>query len=350
MEASLETTGESESTKNPHPTRLLGADNLRIEFGSPRQQARKKKLITVGIHGNEISGVNAVQELFNEGYFPPLETCSDSPPNSHPISCPNSPLPSYSESSLPLFPVPSDVNITVILGNPKAYEEGKRFIDLNLNRLFTDHFMEKDSSDIFYQQNYEMSRLRDIAKEIEECDEYLDIHSTSAPTPPFAIPADNKNSRHFAAKYLPVDFVIEELATVLKGTTVGWAGKFNKTGVCVECGSHKERKSVEGAKLAIKQFISGIAYVPAKKILSCREYQTLHKGFKYHGTPPSAFEEVEYGHIIADDDLGQISCPYPDGAFIIMPTANPILGEEAWFWGHCKKTQESFDLPVPGIS
>jgi len=51
-------------------------------------------------------------------------------------------------------------------------------------------------------------------------------------------------------------------------------------------------------------------------------------------TPPCAFEKVSCNEVLAEDDeVGQIKCTASSGAYIIMPTANPILGEEAWFWG-----------------
>lgn len=40
-----------------------------------------------------------------------------------------------------------------------------------------------------------MSRIQEIATAIEECDEFLDLHSTSSPSPPFAIPGECSQSR-----------------------------------------------------------------------------------------------------------------------------------------------------------
>ncbi len=47
-----------------------------------------------------------------------------------------------------------------------------------------------------------------------------------------------------------------------------------------------------------------------------------------------AFQRVEHGQLMAEDDEeGELRCPFPDGALLVMPTQIPVLGEEAWFWG-----------------
>jgi hypothetical protein len=68
-----------------------------------------------------------------------------------------------------------------------------------------------------------------------------------------------------------------------------------------------------------------------KAVLSCSEYEVVRKGFKYskEGGPPTAFEKVEYDMLLAiDEEIGEIRCRNMEGAYIIMPTANPIIGEE----------------------
>ena len=82
--------------------------------------------------------------------------------------------------------------------------------------------------------------------------------------------------------------------------------------------------------------MSGKVLEKAKAVLSCCENEIVRKGFKYckEGGPPTAFEKVQFDELLAtDEELGEIRCRNMEGAYVIMPTANPIIGEEAWFWG-----------------
>jgi len=72
------------------------------------EDAPKKLLVTVCIHGNEICGLEAVNRLLHEGFFKHgFDTRS--------------------------------TRVTILLGNPRAVMENKRYIDVNLNRMFLSH-------------------------------------------------------------------------------------------------------------------------------------------------------------------------------------------------------------------
>jgi len=276
---------------------------LSLTFGAP--SCGKKKLITVCIHGNETCGMQAVNELIAEDFFRELKD-----------------------------------QVTILIGNPKAVVEHKRFIHANLNRIFQETLVDPvKRSDMFTEGHYEFCRVEVVARAIQECDELLDLHSTSSPSPPFAIPAADDASRQFASS-LPVDFVIEDLVKVIKGTTIDWAQSHGKQAVCVECGQHEERSSIETAKNVIRCFVHrttppNFCKLLPKCVLSCTKSEELREKFKYH-SPCCSFQRVECGQLIATDALGEIRCSYKGGAYIVMPVALPgELGEEAWFWGEC---------------
>lgn len=46
-----------------------------------------------------------------------------------------------------------------------------------------------------------------------------------------------------------------------------------------------------------------------------------------------AFGRFEEGEVVAEDEDGEIRCPFPEGALLVMPTQLPVEGEEAWLWG-----------------
>jgi len=301
----------------------------KIVFGCTNNLVTNKKLITVCMHGDESCGMVAVNELIEERFF------SNTFNSKEFISS----------------------RVTILLANPKGVLENKRFIDVNLNRIFHETRLRKMSKDLSIEtdsvknsclkKHYELTQVQQVADEIAECDEYIDIHSTSAKSYPFALPALDAESEKFAESF-GVDFVIEKLVKSVHGTSIGWATALNKKAVCFECGQHEDRCTVEVAKKIIRRFITGSVKETAKAVLTCGSNEVIRKGFKYvkGRGPPRAFEKVAHNELLAiDEEVGEIRCSNPKGSFIIMPTANPILGEEAWFWGELKEIRnEKKDL------
>uniref|UniRef100_A0A6S8FQB2 Succinylglutamate desuccinylase/Aspartoacylase catalytic domain-containing protein n=1 Tax=Aplanochytrium stocchinoi TaxID=215587 RepID=A0A6S8FQB2_9STRA len=280
--------------------------------GDDAKPQGRRILITVAIHGNEQCGLVAVNQLLSSGELSVSTACRG-------------------EVSEVVF----------VLGNPRAVEADVRFCNENLNRIFMEgaDVVEVDS------KIYERTLTPGIADEIDKASWYMDIHSTSASSPSFCIPASSGTSSK-VAECLPVEFVLEELINSLQGTTLHWAMRDKtKVAMVVECGQHKDPASVTTAKRVILQFLSLASKKKVgdptsqeksnKRILVCRERQELRSGFHFIncGKTPHAFQRVGYKELIAKDDFGDIICHYPEGAYLIMPTAHYVIGEEAWFWG-----------------
>ncbi len=55
----------------------------------------------------------------------------------------------------------------------------------------------------------------------------------------------------------------------------------------------------------------------------------------HHKNAPFAFSLLKWSvtQVLAyDEEMGEIRCPFKEGAIVVMPTSQPIIGEEAWFW------------------
>ncbi|CAE8618339.1 unnamed protein product [Polarella glacialis] len=276
----------------------------RLRRPGANAQGGERVLITVGVHGNEQCGLVAVNQLAAEGFFEQL----------------------WAEDS-------KLSELTLMIGNPGAVKANARFVDVNLNRIFVDEAKVRSGGD-----SYEESLTPALAEAIDQSTWYLDLHSTSAPTPCFCIPASASSIA--VSESLPVQYVLEELLCSLEGTTLHWASRdAGRVAVCVECGQHLEPESVDLAKSSIVQFLAEAAGKvnpdrAAKHVLSCRETQPVRAGFRYpEGQIPHAFQHVKHGELLALDDEGEIRCPFRNGTYLIMPTAHSIVGEEAWFWG-----------------
>lgn len=147
------------------------------------------------------------------------------------------------------------------------------------------------------------------------------------------LPTATDNSR------LPVAYVIKNLVHTTEGqaTTVDWAVNHNKIGLCVECGQHDKRETVENAKAVIRTMVNA-EYVTVTEatskpvILHSTENEKVRKGFKFT-RKIKAFDCIPFGETIAQDDIvGEIKGKYKKGTYVVMPTSRPVLGEEAFFY------------------
>jgi hypothetical protein len=254
--------------------------------------------ITVCMHGNEKTGLVAMNELIAEGLVPQL-----------------------------LNQRGVDAKLTVMVGNPRAVAENKRFMEKNLNRIIHPTWYEQE-------ELYEAKRARLVARVAESSDQWLDVHSTSSPCVAYAIPTANPQSEELANK-LDIGMVISKLAhhTVQGGTSCDWALRHNKACVCVESGLEGTREAIDSAKRVIMSFIVGHRLFGEKRRYVSMNRVRVGEGFRYMRRIQS-FEHVAFGELLAvDDEVGEIRCPFEEGALVIMPTSMPVVGEEAWFWG-----------------
>eukprot|EP00884_Botryococcus_braunii_P001819 jgi/Botrbrau1/11638/Bobra.0209s0028.1 len=274
----------------------------------------KTFLLTVCHHGNEPCGLIAFNQLVKEGF---LDRRDEGEP----------------------WPWPWDI-LRVELANPRALEAGKRFLDVNLNRIYT----ERDIAEAASPQctSYEHTLIGRLLMAIRDCDEFLDVHSTSATTPPFAFHMGSLEAASYAASF-PVAYTLEDSSEGSRGTGVAYAALVGvQRAVVVECGQHDDPRSVEVAKGVIRRFLTGHRVGPDDLVggrppvpLRIEDGAYVRKGFRWAMPRVEAFQRVEHGQLIAvDEEEGELLCPFPEGALLVMPTQLPVVGEEAWLWGH----------------
>jgi len=171
-------------------------------------------IILSGIHGNELSGVNAIEHVF---------------------------------SILKEKNIPIKGNIYGLRGNLKAIEQGKRFIDVDLNRCWT----EQRIQDSIHKKN--TSESIDVVAIKEIIDGYIqnakaplflvDLHTTSSTSPPFVVLDDTIRNRNFAdaLSATKVLGVLEQL----KGTVLGYYGDKGPVTLVFEAGQHIDKNSLK---------------------------------------------------------------------------------------------------------
>ena len=180
-----------------------------------------------GVHGNEKIGVQIIEalklELFNE------KICGE---------------------------------IYLIIGNPKAVTENKRFIDLDLNRLFGDDFSNS---------NYEEKRAFEIAEFLAKADFLLDIHSTIKKSIPFVYCGNTQ--KHFSlAKILATKYIVSP-SLALKKTGFGacadnFVDRHGGVGLTYECGWSEDNSMFDKAFSKTKQFLKTLGVAFSKESLA----------------------------------------------------------------------------------
>jgi len=173
----------------------------------------KTVAIFAGIHGNEKVGMYALERLKRE-----LKVISGT--------------------------------VYLVYANPPAIEADKRFVQKNINRLFSQNSMEK-KDDV-----YEDVRARELMKLLDSCDAVLDIHSYNSDTGGQFAFCEPNGYDIIQKMDFPIIVSRNKPDPQLPSTTV--MGYMNKTGVgiCIECGtSNRAEQFVDLAVKSSYQFL-----------------------------------------------------------------------------------------------
>lgn len=224
-------------------------------------------------------------------------------------------------------------------GNLEAIRQGIRFVSLDLNRIWdVKHF--KRAMDVQAAEVFELQAIRAIIeKEIQEdyTQVYLiDLHTTSAPTIPFAVTKANSKSETFIQQ-LNIPY-ITGLIGYLDGTMLAWMCEKGFCGLAFEAGQHQSTHSLikHEAFVNLAMYYSGfmpgmdqdkVAYF--KRNLE-EELRPKNNHFKiiqrYKVEEDEAFEmkagytnfqRVYKGEVLATNVKGNILCEHD--ANIFMP-------------------------------
>lgn len=162
-------------------------------FISKGEASGKTLAVFCGVHGNEKSGVYAVQKAINE-----IDVIKGT--------------------------------VIYVFANIKAIKEDKRYIEKNLNRSFL-RSLKGDS--------YEEKRARDLMDILDKSDALLDLHSSNSPnTTPFII---TEKEAFPIVRDFNLEIVVTGFDELEPGATDGYMQNHGKVGICVECGYSGDR-------------------------------------------------------------------------------------------------------------
>lgn len=300
-------------------------------IGSFTGQKKGPMLICFGgMHGNELAGVQALDIIFKlleiePQANPEFEFCG---------------------------------HFIGIHGNLTALDEGKRFIEKDLNRLWTDHNVARIRKAPLDDLNTEEKEVREIIDIVcNEIQKYqpdkivmLDLHTTTAHGGIFSIATDDPESVRIAIElHAPV---IKGMLEGIKGTTLHYfrPENFNErevVGVAFESGQHDDPLSVNRAIAAVINCMRTIGCVKAEHVENRHDKllidfsknlpkvselilcHSITEEDQFEMLPNfQNFQEIHKGELLAHDKKGPIYAQ-SDG-LILMPLYQP-QGDDGFF-------------------
>lgn len=262
-------------------------------------------LVTAGVHGNEPSGVNALKKIFKE-----------------------------LESSKPAI----KGTFIGVKGNHKALEEGKRFIDEDLNRTWKDKNLQKTKAESHEQK--EMQEIIEVLKEYSS-DKFperyfVDCHTTSSDSLPYVSVQEVGNNDEFAHNF-PV-YIVRGFSDIVDGSIDKYFSKQSITGFTFEAGQHTSETSQQNHEAIIWLALKNALELETEKVSGFSEcvkvfddqFKEGQKTFKIiyrHGLENDTefkmepgfenFEEISKGQLLAVQDGQEVRSEWD--ARIFMP-------------------------------
>lgn len=141
-----------------------------------------------------------------------------------------------------------------IAGNLKALNLKLRYIDSDLNRLWTvDNLNKISQKKILNTEEKELVELSNVLKEILQSNPepfyFIDLHTTSSKTLPFITINDSMINRKFSKKFpVPIVLGIEEY---LNGPVLSYINELGYVSLGFESGQHNDPEAITNAKAFI---------------------------------------------------------------------------------------------------
>ncbi|MDD3159923.1 MAG: succinylglutamate desuccinylase/aspartoacylase family protein [Candidatus ainarchaeum sp.] len=195
--------------------------------------------IFAGVHGDEISGVRALDYL-----IPKIEIKAG--------------------------------KVYFVYANLKAIKQDKRFIEYNLNRCFLD----KQKKEM--KNTLEGKTAKQLMLVLKKCDYVLDLHSSPNQDDPFVL--CEKHCLDFVSCF-PVPRVVMGTIVTHPGASDGYLVNNGKIGFCLESGPLKSKKSVDLAKKSVINFLRKLKVIDGveevfkkKKFYFAKPFYTVKNG------------------------------------------------------------------------
>ena len=235
-------------------------------------------------------------------------------------------------------------------GNTSALSVNKRFIDCDLNRIWSEENVTDSSSEIREREDLEKTILDCIQKNVCTKVVILDLHTTSAPRGIFSVPTDMHYSLRYAqGLHCPV---ILNILDELKGSMIAfyggkWIDNHQLVSLAFEAGQHQNPLSITMSVAAMVNCLRAIGNVHEDdvegkhddvlkayaaglpEICSIIYKYPVKDATKFEMLPGfEGFQKIYKGQLLAIDEGVEVFCPQ-DGR-ILMPLYQK-QGHEGFF-------------------
>jgi succinylglutamate desuccinylase len=258
-----------------------------------------------GIHGNEVSGVHAIEKLLFD-FFAGSRVLNRG-------------------------------SLTLVRANDQALAAEQRYIKLNMNRLFRDGY-----DDEVDRACYEFLRTQQLKPLLESADYFLDFHSAPSAQEPFLV-AEQKAVDFYSN--LGIGQIITGWSKFSAGSIGGdaenFAGSHGAIAATLESGSHFDKSAIDvsyRAAIAMLQLLDMIDPTQANSVNKPKivdMYAVLTKGypdFRYAGEATN-FQPIRKGEIYAYQNGGPLTVEEDSYLLIPMKPEDTRIGEEVGYLG-----------------
>lgn len=227
-------------------------------------------IFLVGIHGNETSGLYAIQKVLKK----------------------------IKSSAIPV-----QGNIYAVSGNLNALKKGVRYEKVDLNRIWNHGQIRSNSTNNnkISKDVQEQMAIYELVKKILITEKgpfiFLDMHSTSAQTAPFITISDSINNRKFTKKIpVPIVLGIEEH---LDGTFLSYMNEFGHVALGFEAGQHNDIQAIENCEAFIWLSLVTTKCIDKKDV---KMYKKSKKQLRKSSNLNGKFYEIDFRYPINQKD------------------------------------------------
>ncbi len=223
--------------------------------------------------------------------------------------------------------------VIAFTGNRRALTDGRRYVARDLNREWrTAHLDELRAQPAPIAEDREQRELGDAIVALEREGGrlfFLDLHTTSGPTEPFACFEDTSENRSVACS-LPVNVVLG-LERSLHGTLLSWVEGRGHVGVSFEAGQHADPLAPRRHEAAIWMFLVACGVLDAPHVQNEAEHLAIFAG----ASACPKVVEVRHRHVVEDgDDFVMLEGfggfdPVEAGQVVALDRRGPIRSPES---------------------
>lgn len=264
-----------------------------------------RAVIFSGVHGDEVSGIHAVEKLFFD----------------------------FFTGARPLL----RGSLTLARGNEEAIRAERRYLKYNLNRIYKEEYgPEIDRS------SYEYKRAQELKSILHDCDYFLDLHSAPTAGEPFVVV--EQFAVGFYAK-LGIPKIMTGWSKFSSGAVGGdgenYANMHGAKSATLESGSHFDKRSNDVAYRSAVSFLSLLEMIaaplpqPTGALEFVDVYDVVLKGaddFRYAGTVDN-FKFIPKGQPFAYENGSPLTVKEDTYLLIPMKPEQTRIREEVCYLG-----------------